>query len=130
MNTRLLELNKQLVTEGIRMIGAEGLEQHVQEVARIPGNTSLFLFDYGVEFPEEQRDALHKLMGERIGYIYNSDSKIVLISRVIGRSIDRCKIKIEEKIGVAYVPIRNATPYIKSRVRLAQQFSRLLIMNQ
>lgn len=69
-------------------------------------------------------------MSERIGFIYDSDNKKVLISRVIGRDVDRNKISIEEKIGVAHVPLQNATPYIKSRVRLAQQFSRVLIMNQ
>ena len=39
-------------------------------------------------------------MAERIGFIYDSDSKKVLISRVIGRDIDRNKISIEEKISV------------------------------
>ena len=130
LNNRLMELSKQLMTEAIRLIGAEGLEYHVQEVARIPGNTSLILLSDGTVFPKEQRDGLYKLMAERIGFIYDSDSKKVLISRVIGRDIDRNKISIEEKIGVAHVPLQDATPYIKSRVCLAQQFSRLLIMNQ
>ena len=130
LDTRLMELNKQLMTEAIRLIGAEGLEYHVQAVARIPGNTSLILLNDGTVFPKEQRDDLYKLMSERIGFIYDSDNKRVLISRIIGRDIDRNKISIEEKIGVAHVPLQNATPYIKSRVRLAQQFSRLLIMNQ
>ena len=129
LNNRLMELSKQLLTEAIRLIGAEGLEYHVQEVARIPGNTSLILLNDGTVFPKEQRDGLYKLMAERIGFIYDSDSKKVLISRVIGRDIDRNKISIEEKIGVAHVPLQDVTPYIKSRVRLAQQFSRLLIMN-
>ncbi len=130
LNNRLMELSKQLMTEAIRLIGAEGLEYHVQEVARIPGNTSLILLNDGTVFPKEQRDGLYKLMSERIGFIYYSDSKKVLISRVIGRDIDRNRISIEEKIGVAHVPLEDATPYIRSRVRLAQQFSRLLIMNQ
>jgi len=130
LNTRLMELNSQLMTEAIRLIGAEGLEYHVQAVARIPGNTSLILLNDGTVFPKEQRDALYTLMSEKIGIIYDSDNKKVLISRIIGRDIDRSKISIEEKIGVAHVPLQDASPYIKSRVRLAQQFSRLLIMNQ
>ena len=130
LDTRLMELNKQLVTEAIRIVGAEGLEYHVQSVARIPGNTSLILLNNGTVFPKEQRDDLYKLMSERIGFIYDSNNKRVLISRVLGKEIDRNKISIEEKIGVAHVPLQDATPYIKSRVRLAQQFSRLLIMNQ
>lgn len=130
LNNRFMELSKQLMTEAIRLIGAEGLEYHIQEVARIPGNTSLILLNDGTVFPKEQRDGLYKLMAEKIGFIYDSDSKKVLISRVIGKDIDRNKISIEEKIGVAHVPLQDATPYIKSRIRLAQQFSRLLIMNQ
>ena len=130
LNTKLMELSRQLITEAIRLIGAEGLEYHVQAVARIPGNTSLILLNDGTVFPSEQRDALQKIMAERIGFIYDSDNKKVLISRVIGKGIDRSKISIEEKIGVAHVPLQNATPYIKSRVRLAQQFSRVLIVNQ
>lgn len=130
LNTQLMELSRQLMTEAIRLIGAEGLEYHVKDVARIPGNTSLILLNDGTVFPTEQRDALYRIMSERIGFIYDSDNKKVLISRVIGRDIDRNRISIEEKIGVAHVPLQDATPYIKSRVRLAQQFSRVLIMNQ
>lgn len=69
-------------------------------------------------------------MAERIGFIYNSENKRVLISRVLGREIDRNQINIEEKIGVAHIPLGNATPNMKDRVRLAQQFSGLLIMKE
>jgi hypothetical protein len=65
----------------------------------------LILLNDGTVFPKEQRDGLYKLMAERIGFIYYSDSKKVLISRVIGRDIDRNRISIEEKIGVAHVPL-------------------------
>lgn len=130
LNTCLMELNSQLMTEAIRLIGAEGLEHHVKEVARIPGNTSLILLNDGTVFPKEQLDGLRRLMSERIDPIYYSDNKKILISRVIGRDIDRSRISIEEKIGAAHVPLQDASPVIKNRVRLAQQFSQLLIMNQ
>ena len=130
LNKHLLELNNQILTEAIRLIGAEGLQYHVQSVARIPGNTSLILLNDGTVFPEEQKDGLYRLMSERIGFVYNSDNKQILISRILGRNIDRNFINIEEKIGVAHIPLSDATPTIKNRVRLAQQFSRLLIINQ
>ena len=130
LNTCLMKLNSQLMTEAIRLIGAEGLEYHVKGVARIPGNTSLILLNDGTVFPKEQLDGLYRLMSERIGLIYYSDNKKILISRIIGRDIDRSRISIEEKIGVAHVPLQDTSPVIKNRVRLAQQFSRLLIMNQ
>lgn len=130
LNDHLLELNNQILTEAIRLIGAEGLQYHVQSVARIPGNTNLILLNDGTVFPKEQKDGLYKLMAERIGFVYDSDNKRILISRVLGRDIDRNLINIEEKIGVAHIPLGEATPIMKNRVRLAQQFSRLLIMNQ
>ena len=130
LNTQLMELSTQLITEAIRIIGAEGLETYVQAVARVPGNTSLILLNDGTVFPREQRDELYRLMSERIGFIYDSNNKKILISRVLGKDIDRNSISIEGKIGVAHVPLQDASPNTKNRVRLAQQLSRLLIMNQ
>lgn len=130
LNSHLIELNSQILTEAIRLIGAEGLQYHILSVARIPGNTSLLLLNDGTVFPKEQKEDLYKLMSERIGFIYDSDNKKVLISRVLGRDIDRNLISIEEKIGVAHILLGDASPNMKNRVRLAQQFSRLLIMNQ
>ena len=130
LNNHMLELNCQILTEAIRLIGAEGLQYHVQSVARIPGNTSLILLHDGTVFPKEQKEGLYRLMAERIGFVYDSDNKRVLISRVLGRDIDRNLINIEEKIGVAHIPLGDATPNMKNRVRLAQQFSKLLIMNE
>jgi len=54
----------------------------------------------------------------------------VLISRILGKDIDRNRINIEEKIGVAHVPLDNPTPNMINRVRLAQQFSRVQIIKQ
>ena len=68
-------------------------------------------------------------MSEFIGFVYYSEDKRVLISRVLGRDIDRNLIRIEEKIGVAHAPLENASPNMLNRVRLAQEFSELLITN-
>ena len=35
LNYNLIQLNKQIVTEAIHLIGAEGLEYHINSVARI-----------------------------------------------------------------------------------------------
>lgn len=43
LNEHLIELNGQIITEAIKLIGAEGLEWHIQSVARIPGNSSLII---------------------------------------------------------------------------------------
>lgn len=130
LNEHLIELNGQIITEAIKLIGAEGLEWHIQSVARIPGNSSLIMLRDGTVFPKEQRDELYKMMSERINFVYESDSKKVLISRILGKDIDRNQINIEEKIGVAHVPLNNATPSMVNRVRLAQQFSKVQIISQ
>jgi GTP-binding protein EngB required for normal cell division len=128
LDNHLLELNSQIVTEAIKLIGAEGLEYHIQEVARVPGNAVMFMLNDGTFFPEEQKKLLHKLMSESIGFVYYSDSKRVLISRVLGKTIERDKIDIEDKIGVAHIPLEGATPYIRTRVRMAQQFTKIAII--
>lgn len=130
LNEHLLELNKQIVTEAIRLIGAEGLEHHIQSVARIPGNSSLLLLRDGTVFPKKQRDDIYKIMGERISFVYETNNKKVLISRIFGREINRNLINIEEKIGVAHIPLETATPSIINKVRLAQQFSKVQIIKQ
>lgn len=40
------------------------------------------------------------------------------------------KISIEEKIGVAHIPMDGLPPYILTRIRLAQQFARIVITDQ
>ena len=130
LNTRFMELSSCLVAEAIKLIGAEGLEYHVMEVARIPGNTCLILLNDGTVFPQEQLGDLNRLMTEEIGFIYAKDNAKELISSVIGKDVDIDSIYIEEKTGVAHVPLKDITPYIRGKIRLAQQFSRLIITNQ
>lgn len=81
-------------------------------------------------FPDEQTKLLNRLMGEKVCFVHDHRNKRALIARIIGNSIDRRSIGIEDDIGVAHVPIAKPTPWIKTRVRLAQQFTKLLIMNQ
>ncbi len=127
LDENLLTLNSSLVKEALRLIDAEGLEYHIQEIARIPGASMVFMLKDGVVFPDDQRKQLVTLTGESIGFVFDSPYKRTLISRVIGRELDRDKIGVEEKIGVAHVPIDNMAPRIMNRVRMAQQLSRIAI---
>lgn len=126
LNVRLLELNKQIVSEAIKLIGAEGLEWWIVEVARIPGNAVLLQLDDGKKFPDEQKQQLQRLMSEYIAFVYYSEDKRTFVSRVIGKSIDHKQINIEDRIGVAHIPI-GSDPNIINRARLAQQLSQLAI---
>lgn len=127
LNYNLIQLNKQIVTEAIHLIDAEGLEYHINSVARIPGVSVLIMLDDGKRFPDEQSKSLYLLMSEKISYVFYDENKRILISRILGKSIDRRNINIEEKIGVAHVPLESATPYVMNRVKLAQQLSEILI---
>ena len=128
LNERLLVLNRQIVDEAIIIIEREELQSYYSAVARIPGNTSLLLLSDGVRFPKEGRQKLYELMSERIDFVYEATSEKVLISRVLGKSVDRSQISIERKINVAHVPIRELTPEMRNRIQLAEQLSGLLIM--
>ena len=127
LDNHLLELNKQIVTEAIRLIGAEGLEYHVLDAGRVPGNSVVLMLNDGAVFPADQKEQLRKLMSENIGFVYTTDNKRVLISRVLGKSVERNKINIEEKIGVAHIPLEDFPPYMMTRVRIAQQFAKIAI---
>ena len=127
LNNSLLQLNLQIVSEAIGLIGARGLEYHINTIARIPGIAVLIMLDDGKRFPEEEVKKLNLLMSEKIGFVYYDDNKKVLISRVLGKNVDRKSISVEEKIGVAHVALEDETPYIKNRVKLAQQLSEMLI---
>ena len=90
----------------------------------------MILLNDGTVFPQEQLGDLNRLMTEEIGFIYAKDNAKELISSVIGKDVDIDSIYIEEKTGVAHVPLKDITPYIRGKIRLAQQFSRLIITNQ
>lgn len=130
LDEHLLQLNGQLLTEAIRLIGAEGLERHIQSVARIPGNSNLIMLRDGVVFPEEECNKLRESMSEGIHFVYETENKQILISSILGASIDKSQIEIDEKIGVAHIPLKNPTPNMLNRVRLAQQLSGIQIIDQ
>ena len=130
LNGHLLSLNRDVLVEAMRIVGADEYAPNVQLVARIPGNTSVLLLKDGTVFSRAKHDALYKLMAERIGFVFETDDKKVLISRVIGKLVDRKTIKIEEKLGVAHIPIPEETPVLLNRIRLAQQASSIQIIKQ
>ena len=133
LNENLLELNKQIVTEAIHLIGAAGIEYHINSVGRIPGNNIVFMLDDGKRIPEEEAKKLYKLISERIDYTFQHNDKKILISRVIGNLVERKNINIEDKIGVAHIQINKMSKEklskLFNKIKLAQQLSKILIIN-
>ena len=130
LNEHLLELYKQIITEALKLIGTDDLKKYIKSVARVPGNSSLFMIDDGFVFPQKRRDELYELISEKIYFVYETENKKILISRILGKNIDRGAINIEDKIGVAHIPLENFTPNLRIRVQLAQQVSKVQIIKQ
>jgi hypothetical protein len=66
-------------------------------------------------------------MSECIAFVYYSEDKQVFVSRIMGKSIEQRQISVEDKIGVAHVPIPDDNPNMTNRARLAQQLTQLVI---
>ena len=130
LNAHLIELNRKILFEAIKLIGAEGLEWHIDSVARIPGNRCLLVLRLGTFFPKMQWKQLIKLMSEQLYTVLETDNKRALIFKILGRKISYEKICIEEKLGVAHVPLKDANQDLIQRARLAQQVSKVQIVNQ
>lgn len=128
LNAHLQELNFQILKEALLLIDAEGLECHIKSSARIPGNSITIILDDGKRFPEKQKQDLQRLMNEKIDFVFYTDVKKILISRIIGKAIDRTSINIEDKIGVAHIQIQVSDPSLINRIRLAQQLSEMIIV--
>ena len=130
LNDHHFELNSHLLAECLRLIGADGIQNEIQSVARIPGNTCMIVLHDNSVFPEKQKDDLEKLMEERIDIVYYSDNKRLFISSILGSDIDCKLINLDEEKNVVHIPLDDSTLTIKNRVRLVQQLSRIIIMNQ
>lgn len=127
INSRILDVNKEMLQIAFVLTGFDGLQYHVKQVARIPGQAMLLELPTGKRFPDGCKEKVKKLTGEEIAFICESDSKVFFLSKIFGSHIDCTKIRIEDKIGVAHIPIDKKNPSLSKKVRLAQQLTELLI---
>lgn len=127
INSRILDINKEMLQAAFISTGFDGLQYHVKQVARIPGQIMLLELPTGRRFPDDCKEKVKNITGEEIQFVSEADSKWFLLSKIFGNSIDRKTIKIEEKIGVAHIPIDKKNLFLTKRARLAQQLTELLI---
>ena len=85
------------------------------------------MLNNGVRIPKEEYKKLYLLINEKIIYTFFSENKKILISRVLGSSVNRSNINIEEKIGVAHIKLKNSN--ISNKIKMAQQLTKILIQN-
>ena len=123
MNPRLLELNKQIIVEALRLIGAAGIEYHIHSVARIPGNRNLIVLNNGRVMPKEESKKLSSLVNERVVYVCFTDDKKMLITKILGNIINKENIIIKEN-GEAHIQIEEIDII---NIKLAQQITKIFI---
>lgn len=123
MNPRLLELNKQIIVEALKLIGAAGIEYHIHSVARIPGNRNLIVLNNGRVMPKEESKKLSLLVNERIVYVCFTDDKKMLITKILGNIINKENIIIKEN-GEAHIQIEEIDII---NIKLAQQITKIFI---
>lgn len=129
INRSYLDLNKKLVFEALTIVGSSDLHEIIEKVSRIPGNTIMIMIKDQTKFPEDSRDQLKKNLNEIVRFVYPADDKRILISRVLGKTVERNKINIEDRIGVAHVRAdKQKNRKLVTNIRLAQQLSELVII--
>ena len=132
LNFKLNEMNKVVITEALDYTGFSGLEWHINNVVRIPGNAMMIVLDDGKRFPNDARKELSYILKEQVWFIFNTKNLKSILTQAIGRRCDKDSIKIqyindEPRIAhISNIDVLDANTY--NRIRLAQQLTELLIM--
>ena len=132
LNSKLEEINKTSISEVLVYSGFQGLEWHIEDIARIPGSAVIIVLGDGKRFPDDAVRQLHFLLKENIWFVFKKDNIKSILCQAIGRGIDRETIriqKINDRPRIAHIPsLEKADAITKVRIRLAQQLTGLLIM--
>lgn len=132
LNGKLEETNKLVVTEALAYEGYEGLEYHINSLARIPGYAVMIVLDDGKRFPDDARNALRNLLKEQIWFVFQKANLKSMLGQAIGKGCERSEIRIQDINGeprIAHIPVlETADAYTRNRIRMAQQLTGLLIM--
>ena len=132
LNTKLNEMNKVLITEALDYTGFSGLEWHITNVVRIPGNAMMIVLEDGKRFPNDARKALSYILKEKVWFVFNTNNLKSILTQAIGKGCDKDSIRIQyinDEPRIAHIPnIDDLDGITVNRVRLAQQLTELLIM--
>ena len=121
-------LARTLAEEALDHLKAGDLKQYLTDVARVPGLGAMFLVDSNTPFPSHVREDIEGLLGEKIWFVVDTKSRNSNLTLAIGQEFEWNKIRIEERIRVAHVPIDDLGAEAKARVPLAQQLTGLHVM--
>ena len=127
LNKHILEANESYITEGLRYIGADGMQYHIYEIGRIPGSAVVIVLEIGRVFPLQELRALKKLLPENVSVIKRVDNKEEMIRKLAGKGIKKESVIIELENGIAHLPGVNDDSEITVGARLAQQLTQIQI---
>lgn len=132
LSNKVENINRTTITEALTYCGYQGLEWHIEGIARIPGYAVMIVLGDGKRFPEEAVRALRTILKERIWFVFQKENIKSVLCQAIGRECDRESITVQiinEKPRIAHVPLLDdVNPDTKVRLRMAQQLTGLLIM--
>lgn len=128
LNKEQKKLHRALLRSALEYLGHPELDEPALDVARVPGLAVMLLIDPGTRFPGEIRYGLEDLLGERIWFVINTGNPESTLSQAVGKRCDPRRVRIEEKIQVAHVPVRELDAVEISRIRLAQQLTELHVV--
>lgn len=132
LNSKLKEMNKVIIIEALDYTGFSGLEWHITDVVRIPGNAMMIVLEDGKRFPNDARKELSYILKEQVWFIFNTNNLKSILIQAIGKRCDKNLIRIqyindEPRIShIENIDFLDANTF--NRVRLAQQLTELLIM--
>ena len=133
LNSKLAEVNKLILLEALEYEGFSDPENHIEQVARIPGYAEMITLNDTRIFPDKARAALHELMNEEIWLISSKKNVKAMLCQALGLDIDQKDIRIQQINGeprIAYIPeLGQVDAQTKLRLTMVQQLTGLLIMN-
>jgi hypothetical protein len=129
LNDRQKAFGLKLVEEALSQLNAKNVRKMILDIARVPGFATMFLIPPNTNFPNWVRINLERMLGEKIWFVIDTENRFSILSQAIGQECDRKKIHIEEHIQIAHVPFDELGAITKSRIRLAQQLTKLHIMH-
>lgn len=132
LNNKLESINRATITEALAYTGYQGLEWHIEGIARIPGHAVMIALGDGKRFPEDAVNALRNVLQERVWFVFPENDLKSVLCQVIGSISDRDSINVQainDHPRIVHISVLdNVDPDTKVRTRMAQQLTGLLIM--
>ena len=132
LNSKLNEINKVVITEALDYTGFSGLECHIANIVRIPGNAMMIVLEDGMRLPNDAKKELSYILKEQVWFIFNTKNLKSILTQAIGRGCEKDSIRIQyinDEPRIAHIynfDALDANTF--NRIRLAQQLTELLIM--